>query len=95
MVIKVFGCPSVKKELYLLASLSENDIEVETVPPELSQAQLQQKIDSTRAERIVLAFGQCRLEGLHSGDIPLVAPRAHDCAGLLLGSAVVRDLVNL
>lgn len=87
MKIKVFGCPSVKRELYYLASFCPNDLDIEIISPDLPQSLLQQRIDSADAERIILAFGQRRLEGLHSGSIPLVAPKAHDCAHLLLGSA--------
>jgi len=87
MKIKVFGCPSIKRELYYLASFCPNDLDIEIVSPDLSQQSLQQRIDSAAAERIILAFGQRRLEGLHSNDITVVVPRAHDCAHLLLGSA--------
>ena len=87
MKIKVFGCPSVKRELYLLAAFSKNDIEIETVPHNVSQQMLQQKIDAAKADRIVLAMGACRTVGLHSKSVPIIAPKAHNCAALLLGSA--------
>ena len=50
MRIKVYGCPSVKRELYLLAAFSKNETEIEIVPHNLSQQQLQQKIDQTKAD---------------------------------------------
>ena len=87
MNIKVFGCPSVKRELYYLASFCPNDADIEIVPPELPQQRLQQLIDFACAERMILIFGQRRLEGLHSGEKFLIVPKAHDCAHLLLGSA--------
>ena len=87
MNIKVFGCPSVKRELYYLASFCPNDLDIEIISPDLTQQHLQQLIDSASAERLILAFGQRRLEGLHSGDKSLIVPKAHDCAHLLLGSA--------
>ncbi len=87
MKIKVFGCPSIKRELYFIASFCPHNADIETVSPEIPAEQLQQLIESASADRIVLAFGQRRLEGLHSKAIPLVVPRAHDCAHLLLGSA--------
>jgi len=87
MKIRVFCCPSVKRELYYLASFCSHDADIEIVPPELSQPQLQTLIDRCTADRIVLAFGQRRLEGLHSSSVPVIAPKAHDCAHLLLGSA--------
>ena len=87
MKIKVYGCPSVKRELYLLAAFSKNETEIEIVPHGITQQQLQQKIDQTKADRIVLAMGACRTVGLHSKSVPLTVPQVHDCVSLLLGSA--------
>ena len=87
MKIKVFGCPSVKRELYLLAAVSKNEVEVDIIPHGISQQQLQQRIDETKADGIVLAMGACRTVGLHSKKVPITAPKAHNCAALLLGSA--------
>lgn len=86
MNIKVFGCPGVKRELYLLAALSQNDVDIEIVSPETDAEQLQQKINCALCEMVVLAFGQRRLSGLCSGNRQLIAPKAHNCAHLLLGS---------
>jgi hypothetical protein len=53
-------------------------------------AELQKAIDTVDASRydaILLAYGLCNngIVGLHA-DIPLVAPRAHDCITLFMGS---------
>ena len=87
MKIKVFGCRSVARELYFAASFSKNETEVEILPHSITKQQLQQILDKADADMIVLAMGACRTVGLHSKKVPITAPKAHNCAALLLGSA--------
>jgi len=61
--------------------------------PDLLRASLQRRIDEADAmeppyDAILLLFGLCgnATVGLRAGRTPLVMPRAHDCATLLLGS---------
>jgi len=44
-------------------------------------------VDQTKYDAILLGYGLCNygIKGLHA-NVPLVAPRAHDCLTLLLGS---------
>lgn len=87
MKLKVLGCDSIKRELYALAAVSAHEVTVETVSA-AKTAVIQRIIDDEKyADCIVLAFGECVLSGIYAAKIPLIAPRVHNCAHLLLGSA--------
>lgn len=61
-------------------------------PAEELRAALQQAIDETPTgvfDAIALGYGLCNrgIVGLQARALPVVVPRAHDCIGMLLGSA--------
>jgi len=95
--IKAIACEVLARAVYLNAALSPHVVDVELVDKGLHDVSatlretLQQRIDATSAreyERIVLAYGLCNrsLDGLQAREVPIVAPRAHDCITLYLGS---------
>lgn len=93
----VIACEIMFREVSLCAARSRNVIDVSFMPKGLHDigevkmsARLQAEIDKVDASRyaaILLAYGLCNngIRGLHAG-CPMVAPRAHDCITLLLGS---------
>jgi hypothetical protein len=94
---KLIACEIYKGEIEALVPKSSNFIEVTILPiglhaagKELMPLELQKAIDAVEAERfdaILLLYGLCNhgISGLHA-PIPLVAPRAHDCITLFMGS---------
>ena len=87
MKLKLFGCPALRRELFLLASFSPHEIDVEILPAPSGAALLQDRIEETQGYDYILPCVGSRLsEGLSAAGIPLVIPRAHNCAHLLLGS---------
>lgn len=53
------------------------------------RAELQKRIDAADAcDAVLMGYALCGngLHGLEARDVPLVAPRAHDCIALLMGS---------
>jgi len=95
---KVIACAIMARELYTLAAVSRNIIDITLMPKGLHDqqtdqmtSQLQQQIDQVAADSydaILLAYARCNdgVVGLAARNIPLVIPRAHDCITLLLGS---------
>ncbi len=58
------------------------------IAPDRLRARLQAEIDSAEGVgAVLLLFGLCgnATAGLTARDIPVIIPRAHDCAGILLG----------
>lgn len=87
MKLKLFGCPVLRRELYLLSSLSPHEIDVEILPASPDAALIQAKVKTVQGYDYILpCVGSCLTEGIVAGKTPLVVPRAHDCAHLLLGS---------
>lgn len=87
MKLKVLGCESIKRELYLAAAYSLHDITLEFFAPDAPKEQIQQSIASEKnADYIVLALGEDAAEGICGGKTPIVVPRIHNCAQLVLGS---------
>ncbi|PWM24102.1 MAG: hypothetical protein DBX44_04950 [Oscillospiraceae bacterium] len=87
MKFKVFGCCALRRELSLLSAFSPHEIDLEILPEPPSPAVLQQRIDAAEGfDYILPCVGSCLSNGLQAGHIPIVLPRAHNCAHLLLGS---------
>ena len=95
MRLKVITCQPVKRELYYLASKSENIIDIENIdmkyheePKDLT-IKLQEIIDNTSGyDYLLLCFGLCSKAtvGLVAKNMPIVLIKAHDCITFLLGS---------
>ncbi len=97
--IKLIACKVMARELYYLASQTENVIDIQFMrqqlhlEPEKLRANVQRVIDQTESEgepydAIALVYGLCSngIVGLTTSRLPLVVPRGHDCITLLLGS---------
>jgi hypothetical protein len=94
---KVIACEILSRELFYCASLSDNIIDISFLPKgfhdigsQNMRERIQAEIDAVDAEKyaaIILGFGLCNngIVGLRS-KLPLVAPKAHDCITLLMGS---------
>lgn len=93
----LIACAVLHRECYHCASVSRNIIDVRLCEkalhdigaPRMSD-RLQQEIDAADGggyDAILLAYGLCNhgTVGLHAR-VPIVAPRAHDCITLLMGS---------
>lgn len=105
MRLRVIACNVFWRELCWCAARSPHLLDMEFTElgehaqPNLLRAQLQSRIaaaeNSGKAyDAILLAFGLCgnATVGLQALHVPLILPRAHDCATLLLGSrAAFRD----
>jgi hypothetical protein len=98
MRFKLIGCEVLYRELCDAVAKAPHAIDVEFLPKGLHdlggagmRAELQQRIDAVDASAysaVLLGYALCGngLDGLVARSIPLVAPRAHDCIALLLGS---------
>lgn len=99
MAFRLIACNIFCREACACISRSSQVVDVEFVElgeharPESLRRQLQARIDAAgqgprRYDAILLLFGLCGNAGvgLVAGRVPLVIPRAHDCATLLLGS---------
>lgn len=96
MRFKLIACSVFLREISELIAVSPN--RVDPVFFELGQHEkpdelrtiIQEELDRTKSEydAVLLLFGLCgnTAVGLHSAACPMVIPRAHDCALLLLGS---------
>jgi hypothetical protein len=94
---KVIACEATAPQAETVAKECGNDIDItildvglhmvgqEKMPQELQKAIDQ--VDVSGYDAILLAYGLCNngIIGLHAA-IPLVAPRAHDCITLFMGS---------
>jgi hypothetical protein len=96
MNIKVYSCQIFEVYLNHLQETMSFDttfeisyIEIEKHnEPERLQRQLQQAIDTTVGyDYILLLYGICgnSIRGIQAKDIPVLIPRVHDCATILLG----------
>ena len=96
MRLLALTCEVLARSVYLCAARSPHVVDVHLNrrglhddPPNLRTI-LQGEIDGVNApyDAIVLAYGLCggATSGLRAGSIPLVAPRAHDCITIFLGS---------
>lgn len=97
MRLKVIGCELLWREVHYCAAQSRSIVDVEFVPKEISEqpratmcAALQAMVDGHADkgyEAVAFALGLCHggLIGVRARNIPLVAPRAHDCVTLLFG----------
>ena len=54
MKLKLFGCPALRRELFLLASFSPHEIDVEILPAPSGAALLQERIDGTQGYDYIL-----------------------------------------
>lgn len=94
---KLIACEILFREISYCASRSRNIIDIVFMPKGLHDmgekkmsTRLQEVIDQVDVEQyeaILLGYGLCNngIQGLRSS-LPMVAPRAHDCITLLLGS---------
>ena len=93
----LIGCAVLHRECHYCAAVSRNIVEVRLCEKALHDigagrmsARLQAEIDAVDTgayDAILLAYGLCNngMVGLHA-KVPIVAPRAHDCITLLMGS---------
>ena len=98
MRIRLIACEVLFRELCGAAARSPHQVDVEFLEKGMHdfgaaamRKELQFRIDATDASKydaIALDYALCGngLHGLHATRLPLVAPRAHDCIALLLGS---------
>ncbi len=98
MRLKLIACEIMYRELCAAVARSTNLVNVEFLPKglhDIGQAGMSSRlaealfgVDETRYEAVLLGYGLCSngLVGLTARSIPLVAPRAHDCITLFLGS---------
>ncbi|MGI6384736.1 MAG: DUF1638 domain-containing protein [bacterium] len=97
--LKVIACGVLARELYHLAAVARNIIDIQLLPqglhnePDKLRQRLQQRIDAVLEEgmdydAILLGYGLCSngLAGITARNIPLIVPRGHDCITILLGS---------
>ena len=90
-------CEVLFREVCLCASKCKNIVDITFMPKGLHDIgesrmskELQDEIDradGAKYEAILLCYALCNngIRGLHS-KLPIIAPRAHDCITLLLGS---------
>lgn len=95
--LKLIACEILFRELCHCTSISKNIVDVVFMPKRLHDVgekkmstRLQEEIDKVDPgayEAILLGYGLCNngIRGLRAG-LPIVAPRAHDCITLLMGS---------
>ncbi|MGO9110477.1 MAG: DUF1638 domain-containing protein [Thermoguttaceae bacterium] len=98
MRLKLIACEIMYRELCAAVARSVNLVDVEFLPKglhDIGQAGMSNRlaevlagVDETKYEAVLLGYGLCSngLVGLRAQSIPLVAPRAHDCITLFLGS---------
>jgi hypothetical protein len=98
MRLKLISCEVIFREMCHAVSRSPHQIDVEFLPKGLHdlggakmREELQRQIDAVSAsdyDAILLGYALCGngIAGLEARAIPLVAPRAHDCIALLMGS---------
>jgi hypothetical protein len=96
---KFIGCKVLMRELYQLASASENIVDTLWKKqalhntPDILRSEVQAAIDAVEAEEekydaILLGYCLCSngIVGLKPTRTPIVIPRGHDCITMLLGS---------
>jgi len=93
----VIACEALARAVYYYAAQSPHRVNLTLQKiglhdrPNNLREHLQKLIDQTPTmeyDAILLTYGLCgrAIDGLHSRDLPLVIPRAHDCITLYLGS---------
>ena len=97
--LHVIACPVFQRELELLARRAKTepvlrhlDMGLHEGSAEGLRTALQAAIDGVDADQtdaVAIAYGLCNrgVVGLRARELPVVIPRAHDCIGMLLGSA--------
>ena len=97
MRIRVIACEVLFREIANAASLSPHQVDVEYLEKGLHDSggvamrkELQLRVDATdpaKYDAVAMGYALCGngLHGLRASQIPLVAPRAHDCIALLMG----------
>lgn len=93
----LIACAVLSRECYYCAAVSRNIVDVRILEQGLHDmgevkmsAALQAELDAVEKDKydgVLLAYGLCSngIRGLHA-PLPLVAPKAHDCITLLMGS---------
>lgn len=96
--LKLIACEVLARQVYYCAALSPHVVDIELADkglhtePDRLRASLRDRLEAVpegRYDAILLGYGLCSnsIVGLRSAHTPLVAPRAHDCITLYLGSA--------
>lgn len=93
---KLISCSVFRPEIEGAIEASKGGIDAEFLEISLHlksedlRSRLQREIDGAgcRFDAVLLGYGLCGngLAGIRAGAVPLVIPRAHDCATILLGS---------
>src|SRR6185503_16641160 len=94
---KLIACEVIRQEIAVCLRDAPHPVEVEYLAkaehdrPDGLRRQLQARIDAAEGggyEAVLLGYGLCGngTSGLVARTVPLVIPRAHDCATLFLGS---------
>jgi Protein of unknown function (DUF1638) len=98
MRLKLISCQVFQREMNAAIARSPHRVDLEFLSKGLHdigclgmRQRLQAAIDAAEGgafEAVLLGYGLCNngLAGLRAQSVPLVAPRAHDCITLLLGS---------
>lgn len=96
MRLQAITCDMLLRPVEYFAASSPHEVVVGRLSASLHAApatlreRIQANVDEAdhNAEAVVLAYGLCggATAGVEARDIPLVLPRAHDCATILLGS---------
>ncbi len=98
MRLKLISCEVFSREMETAIDRSPNEVDVDYLPKGLHEipcSQMQDRIqevvdqgDDSKYDALLLGYGLCSngLAGIHTRNIPMVMPRAHDCITLLLGS---------
>jgi len=98
MRLRLISCEIFYREMCWAVAHSRNQVDLEFLPKGLHdlgaapmRAQLQaavDRVDADRYEAVLLGYALCGngLAGLEARRLPLIAPRAHDCITLFLGS---------
>jgi hypothetical protein len=97
MRIKAITCEVLARQAYYVAAFSPHVIDIELISkglhtePERLHAELQRRLDACQPgqfDAVLLAYGLCSnsIAGLMCPHTQMVAPRAHDCITLYLGS---------
>lgn len=98
MRLKLIACEVLARQAYYAAAMSPHVVDMELIDkglhnePNKLREHLQGRLDAVpegRYDAILLGYGLCSnsIVGLVSKEVPLVAPRTHDCIALFLGSA--------
>lgn len=97
MRLKLIACEVLYREICAAMVRSPETVDVEFLPKglhdmggKLMSVKLQEavrRVPENQYEAILLGYGLCGngLEGIEATHTPIVAPRMHDCIGLLLG----------